>query len=306
MSEVDQTIKDVAVLPRKTLTELINETDASIYYTLKNSIYPGARDESIAMVIAACKARNYPILAKCYHIVPMSVKDAQTDKYVWRDVIMMGINAYRIEADRATTYLGLSEPEYGPMIKENLGGKIIQYPEWCKIVATKVLSNGKTAVFPAIEYWKENYATKGKDSQEPNAMWTKRPRAQLAKCTEAQALRRAFPDILGSNITYEEMEGKEFEKEAKGERVDLTADAPTQEFISEEQIRLLAEKITATNSDLIELCKYFKIGCLEELPLKSFDRLLGMLNHKANKSKPVLNPGFEAAEPTPVEDDLDL
>ncbi len=39
-------------------------------------------------------------------------------------------------------------------------------------------------------------------------MWTKRSYAQLTKCTEAQALRRAFPELLGGQPTAEEMEGK--------------------------------------------------------------------------------------------------
>ncbi|MFM7010971.1 MAG: recombinase RecT, partial [Betaproteobacteria bacterium] len=44
----------------------------------------------------------------------------------------------------------------------------------------------------------------------PNAMWQKRPYAQLAKCAEAQALRKAFPEF-GSAATADEMEGKEID-----------------------------------------------------------------------------------------------
>lgn len=40
-------------------------------------------------------------------------------------------------------------------------------------------------------------------------MWAKRPYGQLAKCAEAQALRKAFPEV-GSMPTAEEMAGKEF------------------------------------------------------------------------------------------------
>jgi hypothetical protein len=41
-------------------------------------------------------------------------------------------------------------------------------------------------------------------------MWQKRPYGQLAKCAEAQALRKAFPEIISQHPTAEEMEGKNF------------------------------------------------------------------------------------------------
>ena len=66
------------------------------------------------------------------------------------------------------------------------------------------------AEFTAREFWTENYATKGgqEKSIAPNAMWTKRPRGQIAKCASAQALRIAFPEIA-SAPTADEMEGKQ-------------------------------------------------------------------------------------------------
>ena len=73
--------------------------------------------------------------------------------------------------------------------------------------------NNTIVEFTAKEYWIENYATKGKDadgkvSTAPNTMWLKRPYGQLAKCAEAQALRKAFPEIVSQHPTAEEMEGK--------------------------------------------------------------------------------------------------
>ena len=67
---------------------------------------------------------------------------------------------------------------------------------------------GAIAEFSAVERWTENYATQKRDSLAPNAMWLKRPYGQIAKCAEAQALRKAWPEI-GSEPTAEEMEGKE-------------------------------------------------------------------------------------------------
>jgi hypothetical protein len=76
----------------------------------------------------------------------------------------------------------------------------------------RLLPNGQVAEFSATERWKENYAVKGgpEKSIAPNAMWQKRPYAQLAKCAEAQALRKAFPEF-GSAATADEMEGKEID-----------------------------------------------------------------------------------------------
>ena len=78
--------------------------------------------------------------------------------------------------------------------------------------------HGSIVEFSAKEYWIENYATSGRDSLAPNTMWKKRPYGQIAKCAEAQALRKAFPEIVSQQTTAEEMEGKslnEFDSDLK-------------------------------------------------------------------------------------------
>jgi phage recombination protein Bet len=208
--------------PIASLSELLANADANIYHTLKNSIYPGAKDESIGMVLAYCTAKKYDPLAKAVHIVPMKVKTGKKAKsskgYDYdvkedRDVIMPGIASYRIDATRTGAYAGMTEPEFGSMITEKLGNEDFTFPEWCKVTVKKLL-NGQIVEFTALEFWIENYATAGNDTTAPNAMWKKRKRGQLAKCTEAQALRKAFPDAVGNVPTFEEMEGKNFDVEA--------------------------------------------------------------------------------------------
>lgn len=188
-------------------SEILSSLDPAVYIALKNSIYPGATDESIAMAVSYCKAAKLDILLKPVHIVPMYVIDQKTKQGSYRDTVMPGIGLYRIQAAR-NGCAGISEPEFGETIMENLDGYEIKYPKTCKVTVKRIV-NGHMAEFSATELWKENYATAGKDKKFPNAMWKKRPFAQLAKCAEAQALRKAFPE-LGSVPTAEEMEGKEF------------------------------------------------------------------------------------------------
>ena len=184
-----------------------NEIDQHIWSALKNSLYTGARDESIKMVLDYCKAAKLDPMQKPVHIVPMSVRNALTGKYEYKDVVMPGVGLYRIQAARSNQYAGVSEPEFGEDVTCNLGGVEITYPKWCRVTVKKIVNN-TIVEFTAKEYWLENYATK-KDELAPNTMWKKRPYGQIAKCAEAQALRKAFPEIISQHPTAEEMEGKD-------------------------------------------------------------------------------------------------
>lgn len=172
---------------------------------LGNSLYPGAAPESIELVLGYCEAAGLDPFQKPVHIVPMW--DGKASRM--RDVIMPGVNLYRTQAARSGQFAGMSEPEYGPMLTEQIGSATISFPEWAKVTVMRRLPTGEIAEFTAREFWIENYAQKGgkEKSIAPNAMWTKRPRGQIAKCAAAQALRIAFPEIA-SQPTADEMEGK--------------------------------------------------------------------------------------------------
>ena len=194
--------------------------DESTWGALCNTIYPGANPDSIIMAVDYCKARKLDIMLKPVHLVPMQVKDSRTSEKVWRDVPMPGIGMYRIQADRSGNYAGADEPEFGPTVTQEFPdpynqGKVIRvsYPEWCKYTVYKFV-NGQRIAFTSKEYWIENYATQSSKTDCPNAMWKKRPYGQIAKCAEAQALRKAWPEI-GSEPTAEEMEGKTFVMEER-------------------------------------------------------------------------------------------
>lgn len=179
--------------------------DGELMRVLKSSLYPGAADESIKLVLGYCRAAGLDPMQKPVHIVPMW--DSKSSSM--RDVVMPGIGLYRTQAARSGEYAGITEPEFGPDITESIGGIEVTYPQWCRVTVKRKLADGSVADFTAVERWRENYAVKGgKDrSIAPNAMWFKRPYGQLSKCAQAQALRMAFPEI-GASPTAEEMEGK--------------------------------------------------------------------------------------------------
>jgi phage recombination protein Bet len=181
--------------------------ETELLQVLQSSLYPGAAPASIKLVIGYCKAAGLDPMQKPVHIVPMW--DGKAGQM--RDVVMPGVGLYRTQAAR-TGCAGISEPEFGPDKTETIGGQQITFPTWCRVTVKRRQANGAVDEFTAREFWMENYAVKGgkEKSIAPNAMWTKRPYGQIAKCAEAQALRKAFPEI-GSQPTAEEMEGKGLE-----------------------------------------------------------------------------------------------
>lgn len=206
-----------AIVKSESAVPALAMSEGELIEVLQSSLYPGAKPESIKLVVGYCRAAGLDPMQKPVHIVPMSVKTGLKkqngyDEYAMRDVIMPGIGLYRTQASRTGEYAGCTEPEFGPTVEAKIGEVPIRYPEWCRVTVRRALG-GRVVDFTAKEFWLENYATKSRDSSEPNAMWKKRPFGQLAKCAEAQALRKAFPE-LGSAPTADEMEGKIIEADA--------------------------------------------------------------------------------------------
>lgn len=205
---------------------ITQRTNDELVPVLRNSLYPGASDESIRLVLGYCRAAGLDPMAKPVHIVPMWDNKSKT----MRDVVMPGIDLYRVKASRTLEYVGCSEPEFGPDQTVALGGVDVTFPAWCRVTVRRLVA-GSVAEFTAVERWTENYATKGRDSAQPNTMWLKRPYGQLAKCAEAQALRKAFPEI-GSGPTAEEMAGKSIDADTLAAPADADASGPDDRLLT--------------------------------------------------------------------------
>lgn len=179
--------------------------DINQWRALVDAVFPLAKDpSSIILALSYCRARNLDPFKKPVHIVPMW--NSALKRMV--ETVWPGIGELRTTAFRTKQFAGRDEASYGPDIKEKVGNVELTYPEWCQVTVFRFL-HGQRLPFPGPRvYWRESYATAGRDDQSPNAMWKRRPRGQLDKCAEAAALRAAFPEEIGNELTAEEMEGR--------------------------------------------------------------------------------------------------
>lgn len=195
------------------------DIDAPTWRVLVEQTFPSARTiEAVLMALSYCRARNLDIFKKPVHIVPMwsSTKRAMVET-VWP-----GIAEIRTTAARTGEYVGIDAVEFGPMVERTFKGKLevweskkkvwrdvektVRYPEWASVTVYR-FTKGNRYAYHAKVFWEETYAKMGR-TEIPNEMWEKRARGQLDKCVEAAALRKAFPEEVGSMYAAEEMEGR--------------------------------------------------------------------------------------------------
>ena len=146
---------------------------------ISKTVAQGAPLQELAVFLHACRElRLDPLLRQAYWI---RRKDKGT--------LQVGIDGFRAIADRSGAYAG-SEP---PLFRGSVSlPNDIDVPEKASVVVWKIVQ-GHRAAFTGEAYWREFYP--GPDAA--GAMWRKMPHHMLGKCAEGQALRKAFPALLG-------------------------------------------------------------------------------------------------------------
>ena len=275
-------------LPANIQTALTERNiDTAVWTTLQNSVFPGAKDESILLAVDYCKARKLDILKKPCHIVPMQVtlsgqKDNNgNDRKIWRDVIMPGIYDQRITAFRTGQMAGQDEPVFG----NTVAFKGIEAPEWCRVTVYRFI-NGERCAFSHTEYFSEACATTRDGLL--NSMWRKRLRGQLAKCAEAGALRKAFPDELGGVITADEVNEEPINQHSATTPDNGTTVIDTQsvELITPEQIKEIENLVEVTGSNLAGLLAAAgNVPSIEKITKSNAEHAINRLLSKLNEQQ---------------------
>ncbi|HEY6924447.1 MAG TPA: phage recombination protein Bet, partial [Steroidobacteraceae bacterium] len=159
---------------------------------LRDGYAPGATPIEFRMLLEVARLRRLNPFLKQIHFVKRRSKD-RNDNWVETWTSQVSIDGLRAIAERTGKYDGQDEPEY-ERDKEGL------------ILAAKVRVYRKDWSRPAVGVarWSE-YVQTTRDGK-PTKFWDTMPHVMIAKCAEALALRKAFPEDLAGIYTDEEME----------------------------------------------------------------------------------------------------
>lgn len=229
---------------------------------LKRTICRGADDNEFQLFLHACQRTGLDPFMRQIHAVK------RYDSSQKREVmsIQTGIDGYRLIADRSGNYVPGRETSF----QYDKEGRLVSATSYVK----KRTSDGQWHEISATAFYSEYVATT-KDGT-PNKFWREKAHIMLAKCSEALALRRAFPGDLSGIYTAEEME------QASNPPIDVKPK------ITEEQEQMLANLIES-DEDPEECAKKLLAKCqsstLGDIHPDKFDKALEWLSNRIDAQK---------------------
>lgn len=191
--------KEVAKEPNIQLTYSRVQLDQ-----IKDVYAKGASDVEFANFIIVASRTGLDIFKRQIYLIPRW--DSRLGKEIFTP--QTGIDGYRSVAERTQMYAGNDDAIFQGELelsantaKKGDKEKLEPYkaPEQATVTVYKIVQ-GVRCPFTATARWTEYYP-----GDRQGMMWRQKPHVMIAKCAEALALRKAFPNNLGGLYTAEEM-----------------------------------------------------------------------------------------------------
>jgi len=157
---------------------------------IKDTVAKGATDDELRLFLYTARRTGLDPLTRQIHFIK------RWDGTLKREVgtPQTGIDGFRVIAERSGSYGGQEAPEFHYTDDGDVDS--------ATVTVYRFIGGQRFGVSATAFY--EEYVQTTKEGI-PNRMWSKMPRSQLAKCAEALALRKAFPQDLSGVYTFDEM-----------------------------------------------------------------------------------------------------
>jgi phage recombination protein Bet len=157
----------------------------------------GATQQEADQLVRIAEARGLnPLAGECYFVKRW---DSARGHKVW--AVQTSIDAMRMKAEESGLYDGQDETEFEYTAEKKL-----------VLARVRIYRKGVGRPFVGIARWREFVQLK--EDGTPNAFWARMSHNMLAKCAEAQAIRRAFPRRFAGVYTAEEIADERPDAEA--------------------------------------------------------------------------------------------
>lgn len=255
-------------------TQLQNQGSLSEFWTdeqidlVKNTLCPGITDDELKLFFYACKNAGLDPFVK--QIYPVKRRKGEYSKMT----IQTGIDGYRLIAERSKKYVPGQEPEF----KYIRDGRLFSATAYVK----KLACDGTWHVVAATAFYDEYVQVKQDGS--PNSMWAKMPRAMLAKCAEALALKKCFPAELSGIYSEEEMSQAD-NPTVSSISPTVIIDVPTVTVPSKDDAKLLNMILRKCPADYKKSVEDLvgTFGGISKMPMEDFNKVLSEAKSESEK-----------------------